>query len=1485
MQSSTRTWIAALALTAGAATAFGQLPAGTLTNPVDSAGTPRVGPLSVVSFAVPDGAAAASIVNTETLAVAISVQDAMGNVLLPPTGTTATLAGDTTFDTGDGVTDDFTVDLATDGLIGVTFNSLGPANPGAQVIFSLFTTGSGSVATAVPVAMADIAVLDTVRPTITDVIIGSDGTLNIVASEELNNGMGVGNDANQTVVANITANLPASDFEVGTSLAGLTDMTTELATGFEVASMFIGAANNVIAIGDMVAPNGNVVAGTTFVGFNDADNDGIPDVGAADVIEGTNENEIIRDIAGNFISLTPAGVLATAAAAPQITGVTVETAIASGAGALNGAILVDFDQLIDPASLNMAANVAFFDDSLVRLNPDGTVDAGGLTGLTVTAIGGGALDANNDGLLDTDGSVVVLQVTAAGGSDAVQANGTLDSAFGGNPDEDDTLGFNFGLGTMADGPDALIGGETFNNTGAGIVAVTDGIEPNLVATGGGFFIGDANGDAILDQGILVFGEPLGSGSLSTPVVAGTVTRNATTVMPISNISPTDITGDRGAAVNVVEDGTAQDNIPVTVGTELLSIDVNGNGMIDELEVNNGLPFNLSNPLAVDWDDDTFTIAAGTETDGESTPTTDSINAIEITLDNTTPGTTNTIADAAGNFLPAALTISQLAAGGDAAAPVPLFSFFLDGENVVPNPIPGGLGIPGNPGDFLPVELNTAAGPAASFGVAPGAPGDQDFNDTLLLIHSENVALAMPNPFEISHGTPFNTNADIVVQAANPNVVAITDNNGAAGGATGLDVGDTITVGDDAGIVDASGNEADGSRAGTPTLTANDATPPYIPSQLNVNGVAVFDAVPVVDSAGLVTAVDLNFVNAEAGIPAATVLPADFTVNGSAPTAAAPLTGDPSTLRLSIGTPFPAGSPIEVVYNPPALRQITDAAGNALSDVTTSFLAQEIAEPFVDTEFTAIRRLSGIASNGFDGSGNALPVEPGTIVQALIATPVVKSVTFTVGTGLTRNINLAGNSDTLTTAEASLEAIQNFLLGIELDLFLISVDGMYAFTNDAKLPFSGASNDRAEIGRVSITTTSLTSVTLSSTLFRQDGSDVTTGTNVTGSILMEWGILRTGTSSSGGTAAQLIENGYTYGGAAIVATDVITNSTGTYDLHVGAPTLRQTGIGGLLNASGNGGFPLIVIVTTPEGERFVVSTLLNRADNPSLGPIRFNSLQAVGNPESVAGSSNDFNFNLNNVGVVHAFQGWNVLPYERVGGFLNTAETPAPLLVNGVTSSNVFSASTTGTGTIPAANVMDLFIFFIDQNRDGSYTVSDDDGALFGNLTVGPPSADFAAFSLNTTGADVLTCADGRILANSFQSLTGGYGFALFLAQTLVTQDSTLGSSEAVGIFQVGAPLAAPLGVGGTTALDTPSTLGWLLLTVSNGDVASVGGLNIVRPEPSVSDAPVQFIIEFFRTFDEDASTLTTKVTSFPDGGLTGLNDGQAYFFNVNNPTP
>lgn len=1130
------------------------------------------------------------------------------------------------------------------------------------------------------------------RPTLTQAFLDTTPTPNklfLIFSETINN-TNAANDANQTVLANITG-APA-EFENADDAAfsvNLSDLdNTEIANPTLVAT---APQRNVLSL-DV---NAGVLAVGNFIRYKDAAVDDM------------------KDITG--LEVTNAGVQIQAIQAPAITGAKWVKTVANNGAAVAGALRVDFNQTV-----GAAGNLAFW-QNVVMGNPTtitNTSDCAGAPCLQITAVD--ALDPNFP-------NSVFLTVTAnAAGTDTVEADGLTGPTSNLSP-----TAFGLSLDASVGTPPSDFLGTAITGTPT-VTAIGDGIAPTDTSAP---MTADLNNDGKIDAFKINMSEPLASGATAAGF---TLTKlNNVVVHPIdkllANLPGNTNLADPANQATVLADGMNDTFTPTTFSLQ-------SEDATDRLMTNNVLVIQFD-PDAVDWDDDGNAGAA--DADGEAFPGTGDLNFATVAITAATSG----VADPAGNGFDADLGtagVQDFAAANvsvDMANPLVVEAQFVTADNI------------DNTGVQIGVETDGAAAVAAK--PVPGQVGDQTNNNEARLITTENVANMAVDPTKFIFGnqpTERFQAGDFV--AVTNNSVRFRDNTSG-----GYSAGDTLTIATGNGIDDGAGdNELRG--LNNNPLTVTDRSAPYIQLQTDINGNTIQSAfVSDTNNDGFADQARLIF---NKNLDASTVQNADFSFANPSLSivGTVAVNGSVVTINFTDGVEV-FNSSLEVVITIAGNSGIADANGNALENVAaTPVVAQPVPEPANDGQFMGVMDISGTITGP---DGNLVPA--GTQVFGMFVVPVAKEIIITVD-GLTFSI-----SDTL-----SLEAVTNVILGVESEAFLISEDPIeegneMVIRNDKDAEGSGT---RVK-GRLSINVKSLSSVS-----FTLSG-----GAKGNGTIRMSWDVGR----SNAGDVDDFFANGQDFGDDAIVSAAVVTGDTGSYLLHMTAPT---GAFNGFMSAVGR---PVIMVVVLPTGERFPVSGLLNKISGG--GPLLFQPMNRSNSPAATT-----FNIDLQEIARRDLFPGWNGLADDRDFGFA-TASSTRPILPRGVSSANVQLGT-----SLPNATALSHYVYYNESAAPADmWTSADDFGDFFDSLVIDVNCVDYVAFTATSRGVQVATdSSPGGITA-----IVGGYATGFFTTNRLGVFQFGMGIATGSSVFSASDPFP-----------NSNTTLGWGFLTNTTGAQANPG---------------------------------------------------------------
>ena len=827
------------------------------------------------------------------------------------------------------------------------------------------------------------------------------------------------------------------------------------------------------------------------------------------------------------------------------------------------------------------------------------------------------------------------------------------------------------------------------------------------------------------------------------------------------------------------------------------------GAPTRIETGNAVALNFT-PGQPDWDGDTNVGVA--DTDGEAIPGTGGPSAVEIDYDNG-----GTFDDANGNSTTLGVLGNESADTDRAPAILALGAFFT-GDNQVS----------GNNNQYLREIQNGNTGNApASSGL-----GDQLANNRLGIFASEALAAAPTdaNTTETSitygpDGTPF----------ANGDVFAFGIANGAVLGENGnhtadLAPGNTFNVGAGAGWTDADGNAFTVSNG-----TISDNVAPYLPFSQALDGSVVYAAFLVdSDADGFADECRMTM---NQNIDGTTLDVTDFTVAGFGGVITAVAVdgtnGKVVILSFTDGQ-ISMTSTINVTYNGTTDASLVNSdtgagePGVPTSNVDATFDAADIVAPSAETQSVAIMPINGTITIG------GVPAPRGTKVFAMNAIPTAYRATATHN-----NVRWTQSVDD---DSSSMEAFTNVLLGLEAFIYSHRDDDNYQWYDNYK---DGTDDTTFEdvIG-VTLNVRSFSNITF-------QGNGQTSGDKVTnGSLQLCWDVMR----SSDGTVDNFYSSGYQVGGNPIFSATVVTSDDGTYNLHHSAPIAAFNGRSTLDSID----LPVIVVVETPDGNRFACSSLLTSIDMTNLegGPLLFSAHNRT-QDGSEAFDATQFDCELDYVGSQTIYQGWNLEGFPRVGGWAR-ASGNRPQLPSGVTTNDVF----VGTG-LPAVGALDQFVFWDDNDDDGVWNISDDSSSsdLLDSIVI--DSSCFAHFWFNMTSFGVQMGA-------SATNMVGGYGFGFFN-----------NDSSEYGCFQFGAPLSSGDIFGSGDFNNSSSNQGWFL------------GTNTTTYSPATGFFTANGDADYIITF-ENMGSGDIDVSSHANGAAGNANntatveDGQALFVHIDN---
>ncbi len=1032
----------------------------------------------------------------------------------------------------------------------------------------------------------------------------------------------------------------------------------------------------------------------------------------------------VRDFIGE-----DAGDLTAGAQVEALTGLEIDEAKfleRVSAGTVADAIRVTFNNPLDSGDIG---DVAFW-NNIFR-------DAGA-SDLLIDDVRIDPADANSV-LLDVD----------MDGDDAVAADGT---------DEDTGEAFELQLDEMDGDPPSDIFGQDF--TGTDTVSIDDCIAP---ARASGFtnaaFV-DCDGDGTLDAIKIVFDEPLGATSANNTDGFTLMANSGVTVHPVAGIDlqtgarPGDANHPGISGLDADGDGDTGDDDDTTflqadfdtappagdeelaLGTpELASTDVDGDGEISDREQNNSIVIKYDID-SVDWDGDGD---LGGDDAFEALGSTGDFGLVNVDFDSDGTG----IEDVNGTATADSFTVNS---NVDCAAPVVLSVNFLTGDNIDSGQqkVAEQDGEVGDGGDNIAQIVATERLDAVA-AVRSGSPGNLELGE-----------------FRFGAGANDNFDGGTALFVGNDeNVLQISDDD-----ENGWSADDSLTIRPGSRLSDSPGNLFPGTDSPLPAV---DRTAPFIGLINDFSGNGVISAFLIdSDADDFVERIDMFF---NAPVDAATVMDGDFTVAGINADVPTTVSADGFVISLNVDAvaadTLPISDPVEVTYNPGGNTVDTPLAGldgNAVADgCETSFDADQVPEPNVDADFTAIKVISGVITDA-DGT----PVPAGTKVFGMVAAPIAKSIR---GTMNSVSFVLTDNS--------SLHAVTNVILGLEEFAYMfIDSNGTLMFIRNDK----NIDENVDAILQLNINSTNLQRVTYTGRGFTDSFGNATISG---GTIEVSWGLL----ASDSGTAVSLWDEGI--GGAPITSAAVIGDDTGAYVLKMSAPIAAFNGMP-KLNAIN---WPVIVVVELANGKRFAVSSLVDRLGGG--GPISFAPNNRNDDTDGSAPGDCVFDIDLQNIGITGMYNGWNLVKFARASGFAS-ASNQLPLLPRGVTEDDVALGSDFDNRNLPLRGALAQFVYFEDDNSDGMYTADDDDDDSFDRLIVDPRCLEHFAFVMTSRGVQVNKAFKGRF-ASGITTLTGGYGLGFFNAD-----------NGRIGIFQGGAPISAGPVLTDSGDLNANLTFGWIL---------------------------------------------------------------------------
>jgi len=866
-------------------------------------------------------------------------------------------------------------------------------------------------------------------------------------------------------------------------------------------------------------------------------------------------------------------------------------------------------------------------------------------------------------------------------------------------------------------------GGTFSGTTD--LAAADGIEPGLVFTA----FGDADGDGNQDTAYLVFDESMANVTANTGF---TVVRNGgVTVRPFFLI---------GADGSLTEEMTvsnmtpANNNLPNIVVSRT-SIDVDNDGTISDREMNNAVCA-AYDPLTFDWNNNGLVGPANDPM--EAVPGTGDPNVVNMQY----VVSTGSVQDAAGNLFENGGSDVNNAASTDRARPRVAVVLFFTGDNQ------------GYDAFWDPLPSNDQY-----FSEQDEELGDQEDNNRIAIYFGEFLSIGALNESQVFFGpglsSSFDNNAFLF---STDNCITLINTDGDPD----LEVGQPVSIAASSGIEDAAGNEAlSGDDIG-------DCRAPYSALQSGVDG-GVFAGGFLQDSDndGFADAIAIAMTQP---ILASTLANGDFSLSIGTVTGVALDSSLPNVIIISITDGVVSmNNTVTVTYNGSsdtnriASDEDEGGTGKAISAVNDSIDVSAVQESTQPTQAVAIQDVIG---TGLLPDG-VTPFPTGTKVYAFIAVPTARKITATHN-----NVGFAVDADWDT---SSLEAWTNWLLGLEEYIYLArDLDNFQFYSNykDEGDSNSGISTYK-DVIQLQVNSRSLTAITFTGR--GESNTDIVSN----GRVDLCWDVLR----SSGGSMANLFRRfwGYNWGGTPISSRAVVTGNDGRFEIHISAPISAFNARPNLNSV----GYPIILVVETPAGLRYAVSSVVSSING---GPLLFNPQNRRQNQDRSAVDATVFNINLANVGTEQLHPGWNLVGFNRAGGFA-TATNSRPTLPAGVTTSNVVVGT-----TLPFAGPLDQFVYFRDPNRDGEWTVSEDSD--FSDIVIDFDClANWFAFTMTSFGVQAGT---------GINNVVGGYAIGIFNNSV---------NAWSYGMFQFGAPRSGTALFSASAPFSNSSAnLGWGLFT-------------------------------------------------------------------------
>lgn len=912
-------------------------------------------------------------------------------------------------------------------------------------------------------------------------------------------------------------------------------------------------------------------------------------------------------------------------------------------------------------------------------------------------------------------------------------------------------------------------------------------------------------DGKIDAYSIVYDEPV-----TTSLTAGgtTLRKINATVQPVGQIDP--ITG---ALVNddVVASGTASENVLPILAQTIGNVRLAAPDNIDRLQTGNAIVSTI-NPDAINWDNSAATTPGSAQ---EAIP--GSAGPAHCTIET---AAAFTVTDANSNVLDEA-AIAATNIGTDRAPPIPVIAWFFTGDN------------------------QTGGGNDQFFSEQDGVVGDSEANDRASFALSENVGAAPTTRNRITYRNGARNLGGSGVVFFSSNTFALSDNAFVA--PDGVEVGDTFLFQTGNGGTDGSGNEITGS------ATSLDCVAPYVPLDTSFGGSVKSVFLVDSDADGFANSINVRFA---LPVLASTFAQTDFTVTPGMITGAV-LAGDGLNAVISLDTTAAnrvnMTGTVTFTYrgasdsNRIARNGFPNNRVRAADDVINNVGA--VPQPARETQDISIMTMRGTIMDG------TTPAPIGTRVEVMLATPRAGRVTYV-------HNNIPGVIADYTfdyDGFYSLNAFTNWMLGLSPNVYMHRgviydsgspgtsqpVGNIQYFANckDAHGPDTADGYYTTNLYDQTIALT-FTASTLNNITFTGRG-EASSNTITNGRVELCWDTLRTNSGNledlyytpEDGNQCDLDDSsGYAIYGNPITSNCVIDNTNGLYEIHISAPNSALQG-GGFSRLSGLSR-PLIVVVTYPNGNRYICSSLTTTVNGG--GPLVFQpnnggpQTTGAGNP---ARETTQFNINVANVGQRHIHRQWNIVPHDRVSGYATTAANqPSPFPV-GIAASNFAPVS-----SLPGVGPLQQFVFFTDNDNDGVFTVSD--GGL-DNIVIDPCNfVDFFAFTMNNQGVRV---------NRDINSICGGQAFGFYY------NDYVWGR---IGMTTLGAPMnsASVFPASGTFFPNNTTTFGWALGTcTTNSGFATPGAFFTANPRADyiIIIKNTLDIDGKIRVFSQDADTSDT----------------------------